>query len=97
MTSIWANILVIFISLKDVEGLSYDEAFQVFSRIIGNEISKFSFLAESDKLTVWEKEQFKGLLYIEKGKFIFDNATFTTSLKLLSKLYINITAKRQSS
>ncbi len=77
---------VIFISLKDVEGLSYDEAFQVFSSIIGNEISKFSFLAESDKLTVWEKEQFKGLLYIEKGKFIFDNATFTTSLKLLSKL-----------
>lgn len=77
---------VIFISLKDVEGLSYDEAFQVFSRIIGNEISKFSFLAESDKLTVWEKEQFKGLLHIEKGKFIFDNATFTTSLKLLSKL-----------
>lgn len=43
-------------------------------------------MAESDKLTVWEKEQFKGLLYIEKGKFIFDNATFTTSLKLLSKL-----------
>ena len=42
---------VIFISLKDVEGLSYDEAFQVFSSIIGNEISKFSFLAESDKLT----------------------------------------------
>lgn len=77
---------VIFISLKDVEGLSYDEAFQLFSRIIGNEISKFSFLAESDKLTVWEKEQFKGLLHIEKGKFIFDNATFTTSLKLLSKL-----------
>ena len=61
---------VIFISLKDVEGLSYDEAFQVFSRIIGNEISKFSFLAESDKLTVLEKEQFKGLLHIEKGKFI---------------------------
>lgn len=55
---------VIFISLKDVEGLSYDEAFQVFSRIIGNEISKFSFLAESDKLTVWEKEQFKGLLTV---------------------------------
>lgn len=58
---------MIFISLKDVEGLSYDEAFQVFSRIIGNEISKFSFLAESDKLTVLEKEQFKGLLHIEKG------------------------------
>lgn len=77
---------VIFISLKDVEGLSYDEAFQVFSRIIGNEISKFSFLAESDKLTVLEKEQFKGLLHIEKGKFIFDKDTFTASLKLLSQL-----------
>lgn len=77
---------VIFISLKDVEGLSYDEAFQVFSRIIGNEISKFSFLAESDKLTVLEKEQFKGLLHIEKGKFIFDKDTFTASFKLLSQL-----------
>jgi len=66
---------VIFISLKDVEGLSYDEAFQVFS-----------FLAESDKLTVLEKEQFKGLLHIEKGKFIFDKDTFTASLKLLSQL-----------
>ena len=77
---------VIFISLKDVEGLSYDEAFQVFSSIIGNEISKFSFLAESDKLTVLEKEQFKGLLHIEKGKFIFDKDTFTASLKLLSQL-----------
>ena len=75
-----------FISFKDVEGLSYDEAFQVFSRIIGNEISKFSFLAESDKLTVLEKEQFKGLLHIEKGKFIFDKDTFTASLKLLSQL-----------
>ena len=77
---------VIFISLKDVEGLSYDEAFQVFSRIIGNEISKFSFLAESNKLTVLEKEQFKGLLHIEKGKLIFDKDTFTASLKLLSQL-----------
>ena len=77
---------VIFISLKDVEGLSYDEAFQVFSRIIGNEISKFSFLAESDKLTVLEKEQFNGLLHIEKGKFIFDKDTFTASFKLLSQL-----------
>ena len=67
---------VIFISLKDVEGLSYDEAFQVFSSIIGNEISTFSFLAESDKLTVWEKEQFKGLLYIEKG------SSFLTMLHL---------------
>ncbi len=77
---------VIFISLKDVEGLSYDEAFQVFSRIIGNEISRVSFLADSDKLTFFEREQFKGLLRIENGKFIFDKDTFTASLKLLSQL-----------
>lgn len=77
---------VIFISLKDVEGLSYDEAFQVFSRIIGHEISRVSFLADSDKLTFFEREQFKGLLRIENGKFIFDKDTFTASLKLLSQL-----------
>ncbi|WP_455720506.1 AAA family ATPase [Agathobacter sp.] len=77
---------VIYMSLKDVEGLSYDEAFQVFSRIIGNEISRVSFLADSDKLTFFEREQFKGLLRIENGKFIFDKDTFTASLKLLSQL-----------
>ena len=43
-------------------------------------------MAESNKLTVLEKEQFKGLLHIEKGKFIFDKDTFTASLKLLSQL-----------
>lgn len=77
---------VIFISLKDVEGLSYNEAFQIFSRMIGNEISRVSFLADSDKLTFFEREQFKGLLRIENGKFIFDKDTFTSSLKLLSQL-----------
>ncbi len=77
---------VIYMSLKDVEGLSYDEAFQVFSRIIGNEICRVSFLADSDKLTFFEREQFKGLLRIENGKFIFDKDTFTASLKLLSQL-----------
>lgn len=77
---------VIFISLKDVEGLSYNEAFQIFSRMIGNEISRVSFLADSDKLTFFEREQFKGLLRIENGKFIFDKDTFTASLKLLSQL-----------
>ena len=78
---------VIFISLKDVEGLSYDEAFQVFSRIIGNEISKFSFWQKVIIDSLGKRTVQRITLY-RKGKFIFDNATFTTSLKLLSKHFI---------
>ncbi len=37
---------VIFLSLKSVEGLNYDEAFDAFVRIIGKEIVRLSFLAE---------------------------------------------------
>ena len=36
---------VIFLSFKGVEGLTYDEAFDVLVRVIGKEISRVSFLA----------------------------------------------------
>ncbi len=77
---------VISISLKGVEGLTYDEAFEAFVRVIGKEISRVSFLTESDRLTQIEREQYKGLTLIENGKFIFDKDKLTSSLQLLSQL-----------
>lgn len=52
---------VIFLSLKGVEGLTYEEAFEAFVRIMGKEVNRVSFLADSDKLTQIEREQYKGL------------------------------------
>ena len=77
---------VIFISLKDVEGLSYDEAFDCLVRIIGNEISRVSFLSDSEKLSELEHEMFRGLTVMEDGKYIFDKDKLTSSLKLVSQL-----------
>ncbi len=77
---------VIFISLKDVEGLSYDEAFDSLVRIIGNEISRVSFLSDSEKLSGLEHEMFRGLTVMEDGKYIFDKDKLTSSLKLVSQL-----------
>ena len=77
---------VIFLSLKSVEGLTYDEAFEAFVRIIGNELNRFSFLAESENLTEIERKQFKGLILVENGKFIMDKDKLTSSLKLVSQL-----------
>ena len=77
---------VIFLSFKGVEGLTYDEAFDVLVRVIGKEISRVSFLADSDKLTMLEREQYKGLTIIEDGSFVFSKDKLISSLQLLSQL-----------
>ena len=77
---------VIFLSFKGVEGLTYDEAFDVLVRVIGKEISRVSFLADSAKLTMLEREQYKGLTIIEDGSFVFSKDKLISSLQLLSQL-----------
>ena len=77
---------VIFLSFKGVEGLTYDEAFDALVRVIGKEISRVSFLADSDKLTMLEREQYKGVTIIEDGSFVFNKDKLISSLQLLSQL-----------
>lgn len=77
---------VIFLSFKGVEGLTYYEAFDALVRVIGKEISRVSFLADSDKLTMLEREQYKGLTIIEDGSFVFSKDKLISSLQLLSQL-----------
>lgn len=77
---------VIFLSLKGVEGLTYEEAFEAFVRIMGKEINRVSFLADSDKLTQIEWEQYKGLTIMKNGRLAFDKEKLISSLQLLSQL-----------
>ena len=77
---------VIFLSLMGVEGLTYEEAFEAFVRIMGKEVNRVSFLADSDKLTQIEREQYKGLTIMKNGRLAFDKEKLISSLQLLSQL-----------
>jgi len=77
---------VIFLSLKGVEGLTYEEAFEAFVRIMGKEVNRVSFLADSDKLTQIEREQYNGLTIMKNGRLAFDKEKLISSLQLLSQL-----------
>ena len=77
---------VISISLKSVEGLSFEAASAALCRIIGNEALRFCFLSESDQLTQDDKELYNGLTAIKDGSFFMPDDILADSLKTLSRL-----------
>lgn len=77
---------VIFISLKSVDGLSFETASAALCRIIGNEALRFWFLSESDQLTQDDKELYNGLTAIKDGSFLMTDDILADSLKTLSRL-----------
>lgn len=77
---------VIFISFKDINGLTYDEAFDALVQQIGAMVSCSSFLLQSDKLIDVEKEQYRGLINIKDGKYHMDKGVVISSLRVMSQL-----------
>ncbi|MEE3453172.1 AAA family ATPase [Dialister sp.] len=59
---------VIFISLKGVDGLTYESAFNAFTTVIGREADRFSFLTESDRLSNEEKKDYLALTERDETK-----------------------------
>lgn len=53
---------------------------------MGKEVNRVSFLADSDKLTQIEREQYKGLTIMKNGRLAFDKEKLISSLQLLSQL-----------
>lgn len=76
---------VIFISLKNVEGITFETALYRFVEIIGREAERFCFLEDSDKLTVNEKERYKALIRLDNGRYSMDTDILASSLKMLSE------------
>ncbi len=72
---------VIFLSLKDIEGDNYQEAYQVMVNLVLDVASRFDFLADSKHLSQFEKSRYEKLLNDDMRK-----STLTGSLKLLSEL-----------
>lgn len=77
---------VVFVSLKGVDGLTFDEAESRFIEIIGSEAERFSFLLESDKLSDNEKEKYRALLKLKNGQYDMGTIVLTSSLQTLSLL-----------
>lgn len=79
---------VIFISLKGVEGQSFEAACKGLANIIGMEVLRFSFLKDSSKLTEDEKALYSGYTNVKEGDFVTASNidSLVSSLKRLSTL-----------
>ena len=77
---------VIFLSLKDVDGLKYENAKYSIMELIGREAERYFFLGDSDRLSENEKEQYKTMIALQNGKYSMDENVLTSSLRLLSHL-----------
>ena len=77
---------VIFLSLKNVDGLDFEEAEERFAELVGEESERFLFLLNSDKLSENEKNKYQALIELENGKYTMDHGILISSLQILSKL-----------
>ena len=77
---------VIFLSLKDVAGLTYAEAEDALVQLIGSEAGRFHFLTNSSALSDAEKEQYRGFTIIQNGKYRMDKGLLISALRILSQL-----------
>ena len=57
---------VIFITLKNVDGLSFEEAKCQFMDVIGSEASRFRFLLDSQNLAPEDKEQYQAIITMDE-------------------------------
>ena len=77
---------VIFISLKNVEGLSFEEAQYQLVELIGMEAERFHFILEKERLTDNEKKKYRALIELQHGKYSMDKDMLISSLQVLSQL-----------
>ena len=59
---------VVFLSLKSVDGLTFDSAKYRLMELIGMEAERFFFLLTSEKLTENEKDRYRSLIQLSNGQ-----------------------------
>ena len=78
---------VISITLKGVEGLSYEEAVGSLRNVIGREAMRFSFLETSSEITDMQKKTYHALINVDNdGCFTMPLSVLESSLQTLSFL-----------
>lgn len=77
---------VISISLKNVEGVTFDKAKKKLRSIIGNEAVRFTFLSDSGELSKTERLQYAKLVELnDNGEFAMSDELLENSLLMLSR------------
>ena len=77
---------VVFLSLKNVEGLTFEEAKNRFKYLIAKEAERFPFLADSKNLTEREKNRYYALIGQKDGQYSITDDMLPASLQALSEL-----------
>ena len=77
---------VIFLSLKEIDGLSFEAAKYRLTELIGVEAERFAFLADSEKLTENERSKYRAIIHLVNGKYSMDEDMLVSSLQTLSQL-----------
>lgn len=77
---------VIFITLKGVNGTSFQEAYHMLVNLINKEARRFQFLLDSDRLTTFDKEMLIALLKSDMKAEVLKNSLLVLS-ELLQKYY----------
>ena len=77
---------VIFLSLKGVEGSSFDDARYMITELIGKEAERFRFLECSEALSENDKDRYRAIISQCDGKYMMDAQLLVSSLQSLSQL-----------
>lgn len=77
---------VIFLSLKGIDGLSFEAAKYRLTELIGVEAERFAFLADSEKLTENERSKYRAIIHLVNGKYSMDEDMLVSSLQTLLQL-----------
>lgn len=77
---------VIFLSLKNIEGLTFKETKERLIELVGTEAERFSYLLHSDNLSENDKKRYQALINIESGRYEIDSTILVSALQVLSKL-----------
>ena len=77
---------VIFLSLKSVEGTSFEEARYRIIELISREAERFKFLKDSEGLSENDKKRYNAIISVNDGKYTMDEKLLISSLQVLSQL-----------
>lgn len=77
---------VIFLSLKNVEGLDFQAAKYQMIEIIAKEAKRFVYLKNSDRLDIDDKSAYASLIRLEDGRYEMRDEALYASLQTLSEL-----------
>ena len=70
---------VIFLSLKSVEGLKYEDAIYRITELVGIEAERFGFLEDSEYLSENEKKRYKAIIALKDGTNAMDEKVLVSS------------------